>query len=389
MKLDILLTDGHNKHTYAILRALIEEGLKVGIIFHKKTSLSYFSKYVSKRFIVKANILENESTYKNELIRILRNNQISVLMPIGNISNNLASKFKTLFSEYTKVAIVDFNIMKIAQYKNETFRFAEKNGIAIPKTFKIKSLSGIDMIINSINFPCVIKKVNPHETGVIYCKNSKNLKDQLNTLFKFESYSNIEEYPIIQEYIEGKGAGYYALFDHGKCLAYFMHERLHELPITGGSSTFAKSTFSKELKAQGESLLTKLNWHGIAMVEFKKSKDGKFTLMEINPKFWGSFELSHKAGLNFPYLVYCLLMNKPLPESNYKRNIYFRWPFPHDFLWWNFVSSKERKKFKELKRKVKIYNDIHFDDPLTIVYNLLFTGFKLLKERKYPHGKIN
>ena len=39
MKLDVLLTDGDYNNTYAILRALKENGLKVGILFNNAFSL--------------------------------------------------------------------------------------------------------------------------------------------------------------------------------------------------------------------------------------------------------------------------------------------------------------------------------------------------------------
>lgn len=67
-----------------------------------------------------------------------------------------------------------------------------------------------------------------------------------------------------------------------------MHKRMREYPITGGSSTAAESMYDPELRDLGLTLLKALDWHGVAMVEFKKdSRDGKYKLMEINPKFWG------------------------------------------------------------------------------------------------------
>ena len=39
MKLDVLITDGDYKNTYAILRALKEKGLKVGILFNNESGL--------------------------------------------------------------------------------------------------------------------------------------------------------------------------------------------------------------------------------------------------------------------------------------------------------------------------------------------------------------
>ena len=195
--------------------------------------------------------------------------------------------------------------------------------------------------------------------------------------------------PIIQEYVKGEGTGYYGIYNDGKRIAYFMHERIHEYPITGGASTLAKSVYNADLEETGNRVLEGMKWHGVAMVEFKRdSKAGSLKLMEINPKFWGSLELSYKAGINFPYLAYLLAMNKPIPESSYQTEVYFRWTLPYDVLWYWFASRENRKQFKALKEKVTINSNIHWDDPATIFFNFVFTILKLFKAKKYPHGHI-
>ena len=70
------------------------------------------------------------------------------------------------------------------------------------------------------------------------------------------------------------------------------------------------------------------------MVEFKKdARDGKFILMEINPKFWGSLDLSISSGVNFPKLLVEMALNGDVePVFSYNTNIKFRWPFPDDML---------------------------------------------------------
>lgn len=84
-----------------------------------------------------------------------------------------------------------------------------------------------------------------------------------------------------------------------------MHKRIRELYTMGGPSTCAISVYDPKLLDYGLKILGALNWHGIAMVEFKKdSKDGTFKLMEINPKFWGSLDLAIASGIDFPYLLY-------------------------------------------------------------------------------------
>lgn len=392
MKLDVLLTDGDYKNTYAILRALKSKGLKVGILFHKYSSLALFSRLVDKRFFIKSKLVKNPSTaifsdYFNELESILSKNEISVFMPVSNVSYKFAALYKNEIEKFCRVPVVESKIMDIAQDKAKTFEHAEKNGIPIPQTINIKNGNDFNEKIDSIKFPCVLKKTNYNESGVVYCNGKEELLEAFNKIISNKKADS--SFPVIQEYITGPGTGYYGIYDNGKCVGYFMHERIHEFPITGGASTLAKSVSEEDLKIIGDKLLSSLKWHGVAMVEFKRDlKDNQLKLMEINPKFWGSLELSYKAGINFPYLAYLVAMKKPISVSSYKNDVYFRWTIPHDAVWYKYASSSQRKEFKELKKKVKINSNIHWDDPLTVIFNLLFTVFKLLKEKKYPHGHI-
>lgn len=51
-------------------------------------------------------------------------------------------------------------------------------------------------------------------------------------------------------------------------------------------------------------LLARLNWQGVAMVEYKiDASTGMPYLMEINGRFWGSLQLAIDAGVDFPRLL--------------------------------------------------------------------------------------
>lgn len=392
MKLDVLLTDGDYKNTYAILRALKERSLKVGILFNSIYSISVFSRLVDKRFLIKTRLRKNPDENKfikfmEELKQIFENNDIDVFMPVGNVSFKFTALYKKEIQSYCNVAIVDKEVMALAQDKSKTFEFAGNLDIPIPRTFNLNSDEEIYSIAGKISYPCVIKKTNYNESGVIYCNSKDELVNSYELLHR--KRKNEMSLPIIQEYIKGPGMGYYGIYNHGECAGYFMHKRIHEFPITGGASTLARSTNDSDLRFLGDKLLRNLKWHGVAMVEFKKDiDDGNFKLMEINPKFWGSFELSHKSGINFAYLNYLVAMKKNIPTSDYKDNILFRWTFPYDILWYRFASADQRKEFKELKSKEIINTDVHWDDPLIVIYNLVFTVFKFFKEKRYPHGHI-
>ena len=278
--------------------------------------------------------------------------------------------------------------MSIAQNKYNTFLFAINNNIATPQTEFPKSSNELMELPISIKYPFLLKRTNFNEGGVVYCNNKLEYQ-QIITKYFIKQYSTTITPPIIQEYIQGKAFGFYALFNHGTCLAYFMHERIHEYPITGGSSTLAKSFYDRELYEAGILILEKLKWHGPAMVEFKKDiRDNQYKLIEINPKLWGSLELSTYSGINFPYLIYLLALNKPFKTTSYNNDIYFRWTIPHDLLWLHFADKEKRKEFVSIKQGVKINDNIHFDDPLIIIFNIMLYFYMLIRDKKYPHGII-
>jgi predicted ATP-grasp superfamily ATP-dependent carboligase len=387
MFLDVLLTDGNYKHTYAMVRALRKKDLTVGVLFPSRMSLSWYSRFVSKRFLFSTtdNGIGEEEQYINELLKILKMNKVKVLIPVGNISFKRVLLNKEKILNYTKLAIAPKKSMEIAQNKNLTFKFAENIQFPMPKTFYPRGFRDLECIENKLRFPCIIKKTNPEEKGVIYCNNSQELYEGFRSVV--QDIITDGSYPIIQEYIDGISTGFYALYKKGKCVSFFMHERVHELPITGGASTLAKSIYDQELKLLGERILDKLNWHGPVMVEFMKDRNNRLKLIEINPKFWGSMELSYTAGINFTHLYYLLALNKDVPLCRYKTNVYFRWTLPFDLIWKSHVDNNARKRFKNFKRNIKYTNNIHLDDPLTIIFNLFLFMYFVLTKKRYPYGK--
>lgn len=113
--------------------------------------------------------------------------------------------------------------------------------------------------------------------------------------------------PVVQEYVDGgREQGFFALYDHGRPVATFQHERVRSGTYPGGASVYRRAVADADVDRLGRRLLDELDWHGPAMVEFRRDTDGTPVLMEINPRFWGSLTLPVVAGVNFPVLYYQL-----------------------------------------------------------------------------------
>jgi protein-tyrosine-phosphatase len=72
-------------------------------------------------------------------------------------------------------------------------------------------------------------------------------------------------------------------------------------------------------------LVRALSYTGVGMVEFKLAADGAWSLVEINPRFWGSLPLAVAAGADFPYFLYQMLVEgrRDFPPG-YRTGVYAR-----------------------------------------------------------------
>lgn len=138
----------------------------------------------------------------------------------------------------------------------------------------------------------------------------------------------LAEHPfMVQEFIPGSGAGVFALYNRGTPVAFFAHKRLREKPPEGGISVLSESApVTPTLEGYARTLLDAVNWHGVAMVEFRETPDGDFYLMEVNTRFWGSLQLAIDAGVDFPTLLLRACLGETLPpQTPYKIGQKLRW----------------------------------------------------------------
>jgi predicted ATP-grasp superfamily ATP-dependent carboligase len=325
--INILITDGDMKHGLAAIRYLGKEGYNV-FAAADKNGLAKRSKYVKKVVFDNSLMINNKL---EDLLNEVIENKIDVIIPVSAKSCYFCAEHRSVLLEKTKILIIDFNTINLCLDKKETIEFAKKCGVPYPKTWEFNSLLHLYNNISDIRYPAVVKGKNEFEQRLPnYVLSEKELR---NIIKSWITESDQKELPfIVQEFIDGVGRGFFAVYNDGICSHYFMHERIREQPPTGGASTCAVSIFDQDLFEQGKKILDKLKWNGVAMVEFKyDSVQKKHYLIEINPKFWGSLELGLNSGVNFPDIIVKHCLKLPLPSQQYKLGNRFHWPIPDEF----------------------------------------------------------
>ena len=344
--LKLLVTDGTYKNSLAILRCLDTKKYQIDVTSSapRYLSLCFYSKYCSKKYRIKPNI-KNIDNYADKLIKILTKKNYDIFLPVGLWSYQAASKYKEKIKKVTNLVVPDWERMTVASNKEQTMEFANKIGIPIPETHVINTDNDLGEITR---FPAVLKSSDEASKSIRYCNDKSEVKK------RYEELRKIARTKIIaQEHVKGFGCGFYGVYRNSELLTHFLHRRIKEFPVTGGPSAVAESYFDKKLYSYGKKLCDALKWNGPIMAEFKYDiVKQDYKLIEINPKLWGSLDLTIEAGINVPKMLIDIALDKKISEKSEYKNIRYRWVFPDEFK--VLLSVFSLKNVKEFKREAKM-----------------------------------
>lgn len=256
----------------------------------------WHTKY-SDRHVVLNHKVSDGLAYVDELNDIIKINEIDLYIPCNNKEMDLllrySDKIENAFDYWGS-----YESFETLNKKNKLQAFAKELGMRVPITYSS---------VENAKVPCVVKPTNESSSkGVVYLFSEEEK-------IKYLASSPNTENLIIQEYVEGVGAGYSVYAERGEILSGYGHKRLAEFPISGGSSVFRSQLENDEMKDCAARIVKALNWSGFAMFEFKLSANGLAYLIEVNPRIWGSINQGLQNGCNY----FSPLLEK---KSNDKKN---------------------------------------------------------------------
>ena len=387
----VLVTNASGAKGLIVTRSLGKKKIEVITADSERLSAAFFSKY-SKNHFLYPSPLNSSTAFINKIKKYVETKKIDVLMPINSTETLLISKYKDKFEPYTEVPFADYSKMIRLHDKEELAKIATELSLPIPKTYFVEDATDIRKIAKIIEYPAVIKlKDATSSVGIQYVYSEDEfLSRYKQVILKYALTPH--DYPLVQEYVPGGGYGVSALFNQGDIRAIFTHKRLREYPISGGPSTFRESIRHPEMEKIATKILEHVDWHGVAMVEFKlDERTNKPVLIEINPRFWGSINQAIASGVDFPYLLYKMAIDGDVqPVLNYKVGVRTR------FLMDDFLAL-----FSQLKRsggRVRTIKDflgdgykhddvMSFGDALPVGF-FVYTNVKKILKQKVSHNKF-
>jgi len=158
-----------------------------------------------------------------------------------------------------------------------------------------------------VGFPVLVKPSEPvgfrqrYGRQAIRCETPREVEEAFALAEPFDA--------MVQELIPG---GDETLFTLGSYLdesleplGLFCGRKLRQTPRGIGTARVAESLWVQEVVDAGLELLRRLGCNGLSQVEFRLDpRDGRFKLMEVNPRLWQWHSLAAACGVDFPLIAY-------------------------------------------------------------------------------------
>ena len=303
----ILILDGEERSSLAAVRSLGKCGLRILVGSESKTSLAGVSKYCTKQ-VTYASPYHDRQRFIRDIQNIIKHEKIDVLLPMTDVSVYNTLEHEDELKRHVKIMSCSYEQYVQASNKINLVNLSKKLNIPVPGSIIVETHSDVVLRKNQLQYPLVLKpRASLVSEGNTIYKAGVRIVDTYDEIVKSIENNIVFKHPfMIQEKLNGEGLGVFALCNYGKPVVVFAHRRIREKPPWGGVSVLCESTApDPQAEYYALSLLKKLNWHGIAMVEFKRdNKTGIPMLMETNARFWGTLQLAIDAGVDFPKLLY-------------------------------------------------------------------------------------
>jgi len=251
-----------------------------------------------------------EIGYIDKLLTICREQEVKLLLSLHDIDVYILSKHRDVFTaEGINILVPSQQIAEACLDKLKLYEIVSKYGIRHCDTYVcLKEVR--DMIdAGSLSYPLIIKprwgfgslglfQVNsPEELLPLY--NVLDITIKRTFLPKLECYEESKSI-IIQPKLSGEEFGLNVVSDlnskYTTCLV------LRKNEMRSGETFSATTIYDKELTDMGKSISAMTHHKGVFDVDVMQ-QDGKYFLLEINPRFGGHYPFVHEAGADIPSAI--------------------------------------------------------------------------------------
>ena len=384
---DVLVSNAWGRSPYNVVRSLARHHLSVVVGTDKFMGMAALSRYPAATFRHPLTTTEPEA-FTRRIKEAIQHYSPRVYLPMGEDTYVVAKYIDQLRSPAVTIPVAPYQTIKRLHKKDEVMELARSLGIPVPDTIVPRTVDDIRNFCKEHGSPVVLKRISSSSArGVFYLT-----EDELTSAWNdglHDDGTPLRGF-VLQKYVRGTGYGVSMLFNQGCLRATFTHKRLREIPATGGISTLRVGVVHGVLEEYARRLLEGVNFHGVAMVEFKHDEDtGHSWLIEVNPRFWGSLALAIRSGVDFAHLLFRMATEGDIePVSDYRTGVVMKWILGDIAATIDGLKHPRDSRAGE-RTKPDAYDDFCTDDPFAFVGGAVLALRKFLVTRTWQHDQTH
>jgi D-aspartate ligase len=341
----VALVLGGNYRALGVVRSLGRQRIPIWVVNQDGHVLAGLSRYAERTLPWLEGDDSQKVSYLVELAEKYRAEQF-LLIPTDDGCTTLISRNHDLLASKFVLTTPSWVSLQWAVDKKRMYQLGERLGMDQPRTLFPRSLEMLASL--DLQFPVILKPTTREVLNPLNIDKAWQVENRSTLLTRFAEACKYmpPESIMVQELIPGGTEAQYsyaALCLEGKPLASLVAVRTRQFPMDFGRfSTFVETVDEAAVEAKATKLLEAICFTGLVEVEFKKDRrDGRYKLLDINPRVWGWHSLGAAAGVDFSHLLWKLKWKQPLPEVHAHSGV--RWVrFAPDFV----VAMKEIVKGK-------------------------------------------
>ena len=188
-----------------------------------------------------------------------------------------------------------------SRHKSNLFEFGQKNGVKVPYSKMIFSAAEIHQLHTEFSYPLVVK-------GKYYEATVANSPEQaINYFHKMNAKWGLPV--IVQQFVSGNEVNVTAIGDgKGRCVGAVPMRKLY---ITDKGKAWAGISLEDPTLIEiAHRVIGNSSWRGGTELEFIKTNEGEYYLLEINPRFPAWVYLAAGCGQNHPEQLVSLALGE-------------------------------------------------------------------------------
>jgi hypothetical protein len=187
--------------------------------------------------------------------------------------------------------------------------FLADSGLPHPPTLSCDSEDALAQAIEELPHPFLLKpRRGGNGAGIVRCQTQDDLRAHA------RRHPEIFGRYLIQSEFQGSDIDCSVICDRGHVLAHTIQRPLvssHSFKPSGAIEFVHDDAVLDVVRR----LMASLEWTGVAHVDLRRNDAGEVTIVEVNPRFWGSLIGSFHAGVNFPVLSVLAGLSRSLPAT--------------------------------------------------------------------------